>query len=68
MKLIKQLIAALNRHSTAMEALTVALGKFTTDIDELDNVAYNFQQAAWNLDDALDKLDSLKVESVTQTN
>ena len=61
MKLIKELIAALNRHSVALEALSETAY-------ELDNAAFGLQQAGYTWEEVLDKLQSIKVESVTQTN
>lgn len=60
MKLIRELTAALNRHSEALEALA----NFP---DDLENAAFDLKDAAWQLDTAVDNLKSVRVDSEVST-
>jgi hypothetical protein len=57
-KIIRELIDALNRHSEALEELAVEL-----NLLDLDMVANDFRNGAADLTEALDELKVFKVES-----
>jgi hypothetical protein len=57
-KIIRELIDALNRHSEALEELAVEL-----NLLDLDMVANDFRNGAADLTEALDELKVFKVDS-----
>lgn len=62
MKLIRQLIAALNRNSEALDKHTATLDGFEAATDSLSNAALDLQLAGYTLEESVDILKSFKVE------
>lgn len=61
MKLIRQLIAALNRNSDALDKHTAALDGFEAATDSLSNAALDLQLAGYTLEETVDIIKSFKV-------
>lgn len=60
MKIIREFIAALNRHSEALEGLSCVA-------EDLRNAAFEITQASWDLESAVDNIKTLRVESEVST-